>query len=40
MEKGHEFSIGVDNVDILECIIIYSCLLAVSFLLQGKGQHL
>lgn len=24
MEKGHEFSIGVDNVDILECVIIYS----------------
>lgn len=24
MEKGHEFSMGVDNVDILECIIIYS----------------
>lgn len=22
-EKGHEFSMGVDNVDILECIIIY-----------------
>lgn len=24
MEKGHEFRIGVDNVDLLECVIIYS----------------
>lgn len=23
MEKSHKFSMGVDNVDILECIIIY-----------------